>query len=339
MMLFGKQILLGIDIGHHSVKLALLAANKRDIIDLAESEVFPDRTFLQDSVDEGKRVEAAKTALKKFSDPSAKLRPRIIASLSDEAAVCRYIELPRMDKGKLEVAVQTTMTKQLPFSLQEAICTNLQVPPLSKNGGNVGVFFMAVKNEDLAAQRNLMQKIGIEVQNYEIATLSAIKAFINNHGKVAGETAALVLAGSRITSVTIIREGSPYSMRNFLLGGSDFTYAFQMANQSSWREAEEHKQRCDATQRKVALEPVLTKWMDQVKKSIEVFKKLGPKDSLSVDKVYLSGGTSRMKGLDARLGDYLGTPVAVHCWEKIRPATRLEGFFAGSFCIALGICL
>jgi type IV pilus assembly protein PilM len=338
-MLFGKQVLLGIDSGHHSVKLALLSSNKKDILDLAEAEVFPDRQFLEDATDEEKIIEATREALKKFSDPSSKLRPRIISSISDEAAICRYIELPRMDKAKLEVAQQTMMTKQVPFSLQEAICTDLQVPPLSGEKGNIGTFFMAIKKESLTAQKNLMQKVGIEVNNYEISTLSIIKEFVHNHGKGQDETTAIVVAGSHITTVIVINNGSPYYMRNFVLGGSNLTYAFQMGAQCSWREAEEHKKAFDAMQNEVAIEPALSKWMEQVKKSIEAFKKLEPKRALSVEKIYLTGGTSRLKGLDSRLGDYLGIPVIVDSWLKIKPPSRLQEFPAGSFCIALGICL
>ncbi|MEQ8190734.1 MAG: pilus assembly protein PilM, partial [Candidatus Eremiobacterota bacterium] len=73
-----------------------------------------------------------------------------------------------------------------------------------------------------------------------------------------------------------------------------------------------------ATQKDVSMEPFMIKWLDEVKKSLGFFNKQFRSQSVSIEKIFLSGGTALMKGLDRRLSEHINIPVEADTWDKIK---------------------
>jgi type IV pilus assembly protein PilM len=337
-MFLKKKITLGLDIGHYSAKAAVIQPDGRKILDLFETVLMPDRQDAAQPRDDAKTALLLKSALGKFVDNRSGFIPTVTTAVQGEGTICRYLELPLLKQKELEVAVPAAAMKFVPFPPEEAMITYVGVPPLTGGRDVSAVFFIAAKQEIVKQAREFALTFGISIDHLEIQALALIRAFVANHGKAEGYR-AIVQAGSRMSLVMVIREGYVYFIRDFMAGGHDFTYAFQMATQSSWQEAESYKLKYDTRQREVPIEPALTRWMDEVKKSLDYFlKSLRDRES-AIEKIHLMGGSACWKGLDARLQEHTGIPVEVEKWNKITPPGQLKNVPPGKYGVALGLTL
>jgi type IV pilus assembly protein PilM len=335
---FAKKIQIGLDVGHHSVKAAVTGPNTRELIDLAEAEITPGRTMLDEKSTDEQVAEAIRRVCAQYTDKGSKFNPSVVCALQGEGAVCRYIEIPKLDKSRQELAIQSAVIKNISFPLEEAFMTHFSVPALS-NKDNAGVFFFAIRKSSTARLQQLISKLDIKIDRFEPPTASLIKEFNLNHDTLSDQCTAIIHIGSSHTLMIILRNGSPYYVREFATAGRDFTYAFQMGKQSTWKEAEEYKCAYDATKKEVPIEPVLTKWIEQVKKTLAAFTRLEKSAAIAVESVYMTGGTSSMNGLDRRLSGDLNIPVTVETWGKVKAGKDLGRRSCGAFAVALGMVL
>lgn len=336
--MFAKKIFIGLDIGHYSVKAAVTGPNRREIIDLTEAVINPERAALDEKSTDEQVTEAIRRVCGRYTEKGSRFNPYLTCAIHGEGAVCRYLEIPKLDRSRMEMAIQSAVIKNISFPLEEAFLSHVPVPTLTGKDSD-GIFFFAIKQSSTAKLQMLTDKSAVKINHFELPAASLIRGFTRNHETAADKCAAIVHVGSSSTLMTILRNGNPYYMREFATAGRDFTYAFQMGAQSTWKEAEEYKYEYDVTKKEIPIEPVLTRWMDQVRKTITAFAKLESSDSLAVDTVYLTGGSSRLKGLDRRLSEALNIPVTVEAWGKLRAEGEIAGKPFGAFTVALGMVI
>lgn len=337
--MFRTRVSVGIDLGHSSVKIAMLGPNKRDVLGLMEAELLPGREFLEDVCEEPRVIETVRAALAPIADPKSKYRASLSASFQADGAVYRYLELPPLKKEQLETALMSAASKLLAYPLQDASITARPVPSPSQDGRSVGTFLMAFQKVSVNRQAELLKRCGLEIERLEAPPVALLRAVAANCGTFPGEDVALVHVGSRMTTLVVSREGNPYFAREFALGGSHFTYAFQMGAQSTWTEAEAYKRRYDVAAREVPIEPALTRWLDQVKRSLDSFVKANPELSPSIRRILLTGGSSAWVGLAGRMEQALKVPVEVPTWSKLAPPREQPQASFGTFITALGLAL
>jgi type IV pilus assembly protein PilM len=336
---FTKRIFIGIDLGHFSVKSAVLGEGRKDILELAELQMLPDRQFIDQIPEEEEVVKLVRKTVEKYVESKAKSKPSFYASFHGEGSSGFYLELPKLKKEALETAVRSHAVRQIPLPPSEVSLTSIPVPPLGSEKEKSGIFVIALRNGPLDQTRDLFKRAGVHLERLESHLLPMIRGLLANHGTYPGEFVAAVHAGNRLTSVAVLREGNPYWLRDFTLGGRDFTYAFQMAEQISWRAAEDIKCGYNATWNKIPIEMVLVKWLNQVKRSIDAFQKQFKAHDASVSRVILTGGAGRMRGLDVRLQEVLNLPVQSESWERLKPERQEEPPSPGTFNVAVGLCI
>lgn len=337
-MFFKKKISVGIDIGNYSIKAAVMNARRNTIIDLVQKEILPERKYINDVIDEDRILSVCKDVLGDYINPNSRYDPEIFLSVQGEGVVCSYIEFPPLEKKQLEMAIQSTTVKYIPYPIGESVITYISVPPLNENDQSSKAFFFISINKSFIDKRTeLIKKLGVFSKKSDAFIIPLIKSFTENHGKFQDEFRAIVNAGSSYTSVIIIKNGFPYFARDFSIGGSDFTYAFQMASQSSWKEAEDYKLNYDFTHKEHSVESIFLRWLEQIRKSINAFTRLDRKLNLTVSKILLTGGSAQLNNLDKRLEESLNIPVVKDEWNLLKPKSRNIDSFAGSFNIALGL--
>jgi len=335
---FAKKIHIGLDIGHFSVKAAVLGPNKRDILDLREVEITPARALLEEKPTDEQVTEAIRKATAEYTDKGSGYNPSIACAIQGEGAICRYVEIPKLDRNRQEMAIQSAVLKSISFPLEDAILSHVSVPVLGRAEGS-GIFFFAIKKSATAKLQELTAKSGVKVERFELPAVALIKGFTQNREIPADQFNAIVHIGSILTLIIIMRRGNPYYMREFATAGRDFTYAFQMGAQSTWKEAEEYKHSYDATRMEVPFEPVLARWIDQVRKTLAAFSRLDSSSSSAVSGIYLTGGSSSLKGLDRRLSEALDIPVNVEAWDRLKAEGNLDGKPFGTFTVATGMVI
>jgi type IV pilus assembly protein PilM len=338
--MFRRQTRIGLDLGQHSLKCALIEADRGNVRTLWRGEILPDRKSHDQDLGPDDLCARVEALLNSCRGEGLAFDKTVSASIQGEGTVFRYIELPPLSKKELENAVPSVARKFIPFPMSEVSLSFINVPQMSGKEKKSGVFFVAAPRKNVEELQSLLKRCAVSLNKIEPAELAMVRTFSRNHNVPKEQISGLVHVGFHLTHVIVVHDGCPYFARNFSTAGRKFTYAFQMAHQSAWEDADRYKLEYDATGREVPIEPFLTRWLDDVKKSFGFFTSQFPADRPVVKKAYLSGGSALMQGLHQRLAEYLNMPVEVSGFERLRfDAEKSSPGNLPIFNVAIGLAL
>lgn len=321
--MFLKHHTLGLDLGQDSVKTAFVDAGRGVIENLMKCPVLVDRQSKEQMPERDHYAKCINELIKRSQKEKAGFKRSVAVSIPGGGSICGYLELPVLKPKELSVAVPSQAMKFIPHPMDKVTLSFIQVPQLSSGEKKSAVFFIAELNETLSYTKKLLAGCGLEINRIETYALALAREFGKDHGKTKERFFVLVNVGHKLTHVVILRDRYPYFAREFGIAGGEFTYAFQMGHQISWQEAESMKRSYDALTEDVSIEPFMTRWLNEVKKSITYFEKQFHIELGAIEKLILSGGTASMKNLDIRLARHTLIPVDVDAWEKLK--SPLEG--------------
>ena len=154
-----------------------------------------------------------------------------------------------------------------------------------------------------------------------------------------GKFVGLLNVGFRRSHLIMVRDGLPYYVRDFAMGGRDFTYALQMGDQVTWEEAERRKLTHDSLLVHPSIEPFLGKFAREVARALAYFRQQFASEELTVERLFLSGGTSRLKGFDQYLTNAVGIPTQVDDAIGLSWLPQSDKKEAGCYKVAIGLAL
>lgn len=306
-----KPLLTGLDVGSHSIKLVRLKARQGGY-QLVNFGVMPlpVRTGVDHTrMDEGSVVTAIRNLLRM---EKISVRDTAIA-LSGQAVLSKTIRLPRMSDRELAEAMQWEAEQHIPFDVADVNLDFRILSPDDATGGQMDVLLVAARKAKVAEGTGLLTAAGLRPVVVDIDALALANAFEAAHG-LAEAPIALVDIGASAMNVNIVVNGVTRFQRAVATGGHRYTSAVQNALGVDPDEAEALKMghgHIDVARRAVllgVLAAVSTEIGDELRRSFELFRSTANR---TVDRVVISGGGARMKGLDRFLGGRLGLPVSV----------------------------
>ncbi|MDQ7825262.1 MAG: pilus assembly protein PilM [Candidatus Eremiobacteraeota bacterium] len=341
--MFGKKVTAGLDIGQDSVKCATSLSDKYLVRDMRLCATMADRQTRDQLASREELIRCVNELVKVCQKEVPGFGKHVSASVQGSGSVARYLELPLLKPKELSVAVNSQASKYVPFPLKDMTLSFVNVPQLSTAKKKSAVFFIAEQNETLEELKAIMKATGLNLNRIETPVLSLSRLFALNHRFPKDEFFAIIHMGFRYSFFIVLRDRYPYFVRELSISGRDFTYALQMGGQCSWREAEETKLKYDVLAKETAIEPFITRWLDDVKRSIEFFVKQFPGENFDIKKIFITGGTAAMKNLDLRLSSFIALPVESDRWDRIkRSGVQGEGSAEGddgfsTFSVAMGL--
>ena len=334
-----RQMELGFDLGTESLKCALVERGTGRVLSLWQNVLLPGRVSKNEKVENQELCRRFSEMSREFRQKFPDLPMEINAIIQGEWTVNQYLEFPSMSAKELPLAVEAKATKNIPFPIDQINLDFVEVPVLGDKDGRIAVFVAAAHKESLEKFKNFLNGCGFTVKGLETPVLPLAREFGKNHSGIGKAPVMLVHSGFRMTQVIILIDGYPYYSREFNLAGRDFTYAFQMAFQASWEEAEEYKKEYDVKKRDATLEPFLLRWLEDIEKTWMFFRTNFPQVKEKLSRIYFSGGTSRMKNLDAVLSEKMDVPVVIDGWSKVRRMKAAEETQPWLYKIAVGLAL
>ena len=306
-----KPLLTGLDIGSHSIKLVRLKARQGSyqLVNFGVMPLPPRAIVDHTSMDEGSVVTAIRNLIR-----MEKISARDTAvALSGQAVLSKTIRLPRMSDRELAEAMQWEAEQHIPFDMADVNLDFRILSPDDATGGQMDVLLVAARKAKVAEDTGLLTAAGLRPVVVDVDALALANAFEAAHG-LADVPIALVDIGASTTNVNIVVNGVTRFQRAVATGGHRYTSAVQNAFGVDHDEAEALKMghgHIDAAQREAllgVLAAVSTEIGGELRRSFELFRATTNRD---VDRVVISGGCARMKGLDRFLGAHLGLPVSV----------------------------
>lgn len=313
---------IGIDVGSNSIKVIQLTEsegrytlNKFGLHEVAP-EIIVDGTVM-DSV---RCVETIQRLIKEL-DISTK---DAVISVSGHSVIVKRLTLPQMSEDELAESIKWEAEQYIPFDINEV---NMDFQILSTFTGTDGkqqmnVLLAAVKKDKLTDYTSLIIEAGLTPAIVDIDSFAIENMYNVNYEMNDNETIALVNIGAGITNINILQNGMFAFTRDISIGGNRYTESIQKDLGLSFGDAEKIKkgeqiEGVESLDVDSIIENVSTEITSEIIRSFGYFKTT--MGSENINKVLLSGGSSKIRNLDSFLQERLELPV-----EFINPFRKID---------------
>jgi len=350
-----KNHFVGIDFGTSSIKVVELSYENQK----ARLENYGIVDLDCDNAEEGHCNTGASSYEQKLNDALKGLISRMnlkggyhtYVSIPGFSGLITIIELPEMEQEELAKAIQFEAHKYIPSSLDDVAMSweiiehvdagTTLAENLGKNGGKkIKVLLVAAPKKDIEHYDRLVSGLNFDVSAIELETFSIARSLV---GDDVG-TFFIIDMGSRATNMILLEKGVVRVNRNIDAGGSEITSSISDSMAVSRQRAETFKKGdkdiINGTE-SVLIIPVLELIVGESKRILDAYK-LKNKD-VRIDGIFLSGGTSKMKGLEEYFTRHLGQPVTIgNPWRRVSSDDKVVPLIEKlgvSFSVALGLAL
>lgn len=315
--LFGKQRVLGIDVGSSSIKVLELKEGGKKAYQLLNFGIAPlpaDVVVDGAIMDSNLVIEALKNLLK-----SLNLKTNIAAtSVSGTSVLIKKIKLPLMTEEELEESIQWEAEQYITNINDVNIDFHILGP--SAEEGQMDVLLVGAKKEIINERVQLLTEAGLKPSVVDVDAFAVENAFELNYQLNETDHAVLVNVGASVTNINIIKGPVSVFTRDISIGGKSYTEEMQKILKISFDEAEAMK--IGLTPETItpevgnALRIISDSIASEVKKSIDF---LGLGGEQKINGIYLSGGAARTLTLKDAMVEKSGIPV-----EVIDPFRNIE---------------
>jgi len=355
----GSKELMGIDIGTHSIKLVELKGTpaRWSLAKYAISEI-PSGFTEELSSEERKTV--VTSALKSMLSTVRISTKKVATSVSGNAIIVRYVRFPRMSPSDLEKTIQFEAEPYIPFDIREVnISTHILGDVMEDGQPKMETVLVGAKKELLQERLEIIEGAGLKLLVIDVDAFALENAYEIIRDKERAETVMLLNLGATTSNINILENGISKIVRDIFIAGNNFTKSIQKNLQVEYSEAENLKKEHGLTltseeeelesiaardetkvQVSTIMMPLIRELVGEVRRSIDYYQAQTGGEK-SVDKVMLSGGSSRLKNLDRFLSDELGLPVDINNPFRGIDTTRVPGRdwqdLAPLFAVAVGL--
>jgi type IV pilus assembly protein PilM len=246
----------------------------------------------------------------------------VAISLSGHSVIIKKISLPVMSPEELAESIQWEAEQYIPFDMDDV---NIDYQILSGSSlagdGNMDVLLVAVKKEKINDYTGVVAQAGKSPVLVDVDVFALQNAFEASHEAPPANVVALINLGASVTNIAVLLQGTPIFWRDISIGGNQYNDAVRKELNLSFEQSERVKRGEEvegAAQETV--QPILSSVNDymgaELQKTLDFFKNTTPGES--IDRIYVSGGASRVPSLLESLGERFGIPV-----ERMDPFRRI----------------
>ena len=307
MALFGKKKgLVGVDIGSSAIKAVELkpggkAGNEYQLVNLGLEPLPPEAIVDGAIMDSGAVIDAIQRLF-----TAQKIKTNDVAtSVSGNAVIVKKISLPQMSPEELAESIHWEAEQYIPFDIQD-VSLDYEVVEGGGSGGNMDVLLVAVKKDKIGDYTSAISQAGKNPQVVDVDVFALQNCYEVNYGIDAGRIIALLNVGASIMNINIIKGGTSIFNRDIAVGGNQYTDAIQKDLNLSFDQAEALKKGARVEGANPDnLQPILQAVSEnialEIQKTFDFFKATSSEDR--IDRIFLSGGTAKVKGLQELLAD------------------------------------
>ena len=343
MFLSKKSPLVAIDIGSSSIKLVQLTEIKKGKHDLTHFGIMP---LAEECIVEGviKKPKLVAEALKNLIKAEKIQSHYVVSAVAGESVFIKKIKVPIMSEEELSKQITHNTQHYIPFDIDDVVLDfeilgiiradeeegfkNLeQIKFLCDSQDNyeqvensedsnkmrdsMEVLLVAVKKKIINEKRNILQEAGlkpviIDLDVFALMNAARLTKDFSSMGNV-----ALVDLGDSFTHISIIQDGAMSYTRDIPIGGGYLTNVLMSKLKVPFEQIlaiKRGKFSSDIKEEEV-IETIVQahkKVLEEIKKYFEYFITLS---NHQIERVFLCGGGSMIRGLDGFFSDYLKVPV------------------------------
>ncbi len=315
MGLFGKKKgLVGLDIGSSAIKVVELKAGGKGGAEYQLTNIgiepLPPEAIVDGAImDSGAVIDGIQRL---FAAQKIKT-PDVCTGVSGNAVIVKKISLPQMSTEELSESIHWEAEQYIPFDIQD-VSIDYEVIDGGGAGGNMDVLLVAVKKDKISDYTSVITQAGKSPQIVDVDVFALQNCYEVNYGSDPGRVLALLNVGASIMNINIVKGGTSIFNRDIAVGGNQYTDAIQKDLNLSFDQAESLKRGGRVEGAAVEnLQPILQAVSEnialEIQKTFDFFKATSSEDR--IDRIFLSGGTSKVQGLKDLIGERFDAGVEI----------------------------
>jgi type IV pilus assembly protein PilM len=229
-----------------------------------------------------------------------------------------------MTEDELEESIRWEAEQYIPFDINDVNIDFhiLGIPEGGDAQDQMNVLLVAAKKDKLAEYTGLVTEAGLNPVVVDVDAFTLENVYGINYDVREGEVVSLINIGASVMNINILKGGTFSFTRDIPFGGNKYTEAIQREFNLSYDQAEqikrgELKEGFDPQALLNIYHTINGEVGNEVLRSVEYFKSTSANEN--IEKVYLSGGSSKIPDLKTQLAERLGLAV-----ESLDPFNRVE---------------
>src|ERR687885_331443 len=305
----GKKGLVGLDIGSSSVKAVELTGKpgSLSLVNLGFEGLQPD-TVVDGQIMELNDVSGVISGL--FASHQFKT-DRVAAGVSGSGVIVKNIIVPQMTREELEESIDWHAEEHIPFEISDV---SLDYQVVGSGPESLHVLMAACKRDFVANLKQAIQLAGKQPAVIDVDAFALQNCYEVNYQPASNLVVALLNVGASTMNINILRGVRSVFTRDVSVGGNQYTSLLQKELGLTYEQAEQVKRggAPPATVEAVDIDGVLETVSDmlalEISKTFDFYRATADDDG-SVQKILISGGGSKLKGLPEYLSNRFEIPV------------------------------
>ena len=346
---------IAVDLGSSSIKVVQLkqTAGKYSLVKWGEIPIFDGAAEL--SPQDKKSISAAR--LGEFLAREKILTKNIVGSVSGNQVIVRYVRFPKLSREELNKTIQFEAEPYIPFDIRDVNLGFHIIGEVVEEGQKKMETILVAAKKDVAQTRlDVFDELNLRPVVIDVDVFALQNAYELNCDPAVTETAVLVNIGASVTNLAIVENNIPKVVRDVFISGNSFTKAIQRNLACDMKTAEEMKYKHtllvtaeekektlsnnqkEAIQFSSAVVPVARDLLSEIHKSIDFYISQNPERT--VNKIYITGGSSYLKNLNKYLELELKIPVEIfNPLKNIAGGENVPANLASFLSIAIGLAV
>ena len=323
-----QPLMVGIDIGSHSVKAVLLSQKETHYrLEAFAVEPMPKGAMAERTIQD---IEAVGRVINKIRKKLPKDVSDAATAVSGQAVITKIIFMDvALTDAELESQIEIEADSLIPYPLDEVSLDFEKLDVNEADPSKVNVLLSAARTESVEARAGAVESGGfmpkvVDVEAYALSrNLELCYDLLPEDAPE--KVVAFIDVGASMTLISVTQNGETLYTRDQVFGGEQYTNSIVSYYNKSFEDAELAKTSGDLPPNYTfeVLAPFQTSFLQQVRRAIQMFLTTSGKEQ--VDYIVLSGGTSLIAGLDKLLIDELGIhSVTMNPFEQMELAPTVD---------------
>ena len=319
-----KKSMVGVDIGSSSVKAVELQGKNNDyqLVSLGYEALPPD------SIVDGQIMElnSVSNAIGSIFNEQKIKTTKVAAGVNGHSVIVKNIVLPQMTDDELQESFAWHAEEHIPFDISDV---NLDYHVTGTSADAIHVLMAACKRDKIANVKQAIQLAGKQPAIIDVDAFALQNCYELNYDPQAGQVVALLNIGASTTNINILNGARSVFTRDATFGGNQYTSLLQKELGLTFDQAERVKRGMPMPEGSEPrdIEPILDTVSDilalEIQKTMDFYRATVEDGESAVQKILVSGGGSKLKGLVEFLARRFEIPAEVFDpFRKIRVDSR-----------------
>jgi type IV pilus assembly protein PilM len=315
--LSSDKLVIGLDIGSHSVKVCELKKTDTtySVVNLG-SIILPEGAVDDGTLHDPEAVGKAITEL--LSNLKIKQK-KVAISISGYSVIVKKVHLAVMEDKELERYIMAEAEQYIPFDINDVYLDFQDLKTNTEGSMQTEVMLVAAKKEIVDDYLNMLQDIGLRPVVVDVDGFALENIYESNFPQK--ENVVLVDIGATKMNINILTNGTSVVAKDIPTGSRQLTEQIADSFEIPMDEAEALKiGQIPAEEKQEQIAKIFTsnctQWVLEIKKAIDLYH--SNRANKPLDKIVLSGGGSRVAGLSEFLQRETNIPV-----ELFNPFTKM----------------